>query len=524
MVAAAVLLARRASRQARALRARPSAIQLARATGAEEAATAAARTAETSQAPLLKDGVEPGDEQPHDAEMAATGAAAALALALVAAAAAADPAMAADVASSAAGAATAAAAEAGKVAEAAAGAAGAATAAAPEAAKVVEAAASAAGAATAAAPEAANVVASGAATEAAQVVEAASDAADAAGGGDFFDPWVNFNAGIIAGIDEVIENKLMLPNTFGFAIIIYTFAIKLLTYPLNATSLRSNAMMQLLQPKVKQIQAKYKNDQETMNRMMLRLFDDCGVNPLGGCIPSIVQFPIFIGLYRAINRLAEKNPHFKEPFLWIPSLSGPVEIGKPNLDWLIKSQYEDHFEPLIGYVDAGRYLILPILLVGSQFYTQKISAPQQTQADGPLGAVTGLFPLIIGYTSMVSPAGLGVYWLMNNLFTQAQTQLIRKGLTDEFPEYQRIMDGTAAKEAAAGKEAEEEEEQSYQRGFAAAPPVRESEVIETEAAEEAAEAPAKKKSPPIAVPAYDPEKAAERRLKRRRSQSKRRRR
>ncbi|CAE6941477.1 ALB4, partial [Symbiodinium sp. CCMP2456] len=93
----------------------------------------------------------------------------------------------------------------------------------------------------------------------------------------------------------------------------------------------SSAIMQLIRPKVEQIQRKYKSDQETQNRMLLRLYDDCGVNPLGGCIPSVVQIPIFIGLYRSILKLAEINPKFKEPFLWIPSLAGPV-TGSPSLD------------------------------------------------------------------------------------------------------------------------------------------------------------------------------------------------
>jgi len=346
---------------------------------------------------------------------------------------------------------------------------------------------------------------------------------------------VNFNAGIIAGIDDVIEEKLGLTNagTFGFAIILYTALIKVITFPLNQTSLRSNAMMQLLQPKIAQINKKYAKDEETKNRMMLRLFDDCGVNPLGGCFPSVIQFPIFIGLYRAINRLAENNEHFKEPFLWIPSLSGPVEIGQPSVDWLIKSKFEDHFEPLIGWPDAGRYLILPVALIISQYFTQKMSAPQQSESAGPLGAATGLIPLVIGYTTLVSPAGLGIYWFMNNIFTQAQTQLIRKGLSDEFPEYQKILDGTSAREAAAkqAEKKEEEEAGSAMRGFAdvALPPAKAPAAKTTEGAEADAEAEAEvidvdaKAPTSVKVPEYDPKRAAAARSRRRSSSKKRRR-
>lgn len=298
--------------------------------------------------------------------------------------------------------------------------------------------------------------------------QAAADVADAVptqNSGDWFDPFVQANAGIIAGLDDVVEDKLHLPNTFGFAIIFYTTFIKLITYPLNSQALRSNAMMQLVNPKIQQIQKRYQNDQETQSRMLLRLYDDIGVNPLSGCLPSIIQLPIFIGLYRSINKLAETNEHFKEPFLWIPSLSGPVKVGEPSLDWLVKSQYADHFEPLIGWQQAGQYLILPVALVISQFLTQKASNPQGGQ--GPSGALLGLFPLIIGYSTLVSPAGLGVYWFMNNVLTQAQTAFIRYQLGEEFPEYKQILEGKPmVAPKAAPKEATEEAASSTPRGFA----------------------------------------------------------
>merc|ERR1719253_922961 len=288
------------------------------------------------------------------------------------------------------------------------------------------------------------------AAAAGSVVEAAADGAEAAAesSGDWFDPFVNFNAGIIAGIDDVLENKVGIPNTFGVAIIIYTVLIKALTFPLNNTALRSNAMMQLVNPKVKQIQAKYANDKETQNRMLLRLYDDTGINPLGGCIPSIIQLPIFISLYRAINRLAEKDTHFQEPFPWIPNLAGPVEAGKPSLDWLLKSSSDASFVPLIGsWEEAALYCILPVLLVVSQYFTAAASTPSSSSDEGgPATWITGLFPLIIGYTSLVSPAGLGVYWLFNNALTGLQTQFIRNGLSEEFPEYKKLMDGSAARE------------------------------------------------------------------------------
>ncbi|CAE7376080.1 unnamed protein product [Symbiodinium natans] len=336
------------------------------------------------------------------------------------------------------------------------------------------------------------------------VADAAADAGEdaeevvgtvASSGGDVFEPLIQFNAGIIAGIDNVVEDQLHIPNSFGFAIIFYTLFIKLLTFPLNQTSLRSAAIMQLIKPKVDQIQRKYKSDQETLNRMLLRLYDDCGVNPLGGCIPSLIQVPIFIGLYRSILKLAEINPKFKEPFLWIPSLSGPVS-GSPSLDWLLGSQSPTEYIPLVGWEDAARYLVLPIGLVASQIITQKFTNPDAGNQGGPAAIVNSVIPLVIGYTALVSPQGLGIYWLCNNLVTNGQTLFIKNQLGEEFPEYRKYLDGTLKKEEEEKKRAKElraqEEEDSFSGpgvGFANVPAnmvVEEKEVEKVAAAKVAA--------------------------------------
>jgi len=327
------------------------------------------------------------------------------------------------------------------------------------------------------------------------VAEAAADVAEASAeiveekvaesGGDWFQPWVDFNAGIIAGADDIVEERLGVKGTFGFAIIGYTILIKAVTFPLNQSSLRAGAMNQLIQPKMQYIQQRYKNDQETQNRMMMRLWDETGSNPLSGCLPSLLQLPIFVGLYRAITKLAEKNPHAKEPFLWIPSLAGPVEAGNPSLDWLLKSQSDKEFVPLIGWDDAGRYCLLPFLLVVSQFATQKLTAPASNPAQaGPAQAVVGIIPLVIGFTALSSPAGLGIYWFINNIVTVTQTYFIKQQLGKEFPEYQRILDGTDKKEAEERKQrledakaAKEAEVGGLGKGFSA---------VQAEAEDEAA--------------------------------------
>jgi len=118
------------------------------------------------------------------------------------------------------------------------------------------------------------------------------------------------------------------------------------------------------------------------------------------------------------------------------------------LDWLLKSQSEKEFIPLIGWEDAGKYCILPFLLVVSQFATQKLTSQSSPQAAaGPASAIIGFIPLVIGFTALSSPAGLGIYWFINNIVTVTQTYFIKQELGKEFPEYQRILDGADAIEA-----------------------------------------------------------------------------
>jgi len=269
----------------------------------------------------------------------------------------------------------------------------------------------------------------------------AEDAAAVAEESSWFEPFVDFNAGIISGIDDLLEGGLGLPNSFGWAIIFYTVLIKALTFPLNEAAGRNSALMQMLQPKMKMMQRQYAGDQESYNRALMRLYDDAGVNIASGCISPLLQLPVFIGLYQAINKLAKDNSHFQEPFLWIPSLSGPAPTGEPSLDWLLKSQSATEWIPLVGWENAGLYLILPFAVITCQFIVSKLTQVQNP--EGPGVVLQYLFPLVIGYATLVSPQGLALYWFMNNLLTGAQTVVIRNQLSEEYPQYSKVLSGEA---------------------------------------------------------------------------------
>jgi len=169
-----------------------------------------------------------------------------------------------------------------------------------------------------------------------------------------------------------------------------------------------------------------------MNQKISEVYQSNQVNPLAGCLPSIVQIPIFIGLYRAVLNLA-KEDKLNEPFLFLPSLEGPTYGADPahGSDWILHNWVDG--VPSLGWADTTAYLFLPVFLVVSQFASMQIMQPP----PGPDGkapdqpAVLKFLPLMIGWFSLNVPAALCIYWVANNLITTSTTVLIRNSMKME---------------------------------------------------------------------------------------------
>lgn len=253
------------------------------------------------------------------------------------------------------------------------------------------------------------------------------------GGGDWFSPVVNLNASIIAAFDTVVGP--------GLAVVLYSLLIKLVTLPLNQASLRATAILQLIAPQVKEIENRFKDDDKGKNNMLLRLYKSVGFDPASGIaffLPVFLQLPIFISLFRAIGQLASKDATFRQPFLWIPDLSGPVAVGKPGLNWLLQSKSFDQFEPLVGWDAAGAYLIMPIVIIAAQVIPQKFGTLKAEDSF-----LTTFFPLFIGFSTLVSPQAVGIYWLVNSIVTTVQQQVVQQQVVAEYPGYKAILDVAA---------------------------------------------------------------------------------
>lgn len=181
-------------------------------------------------------------------------------------------------------------------------------------------------------------------------------------------------------------------TNYGLVIILLTVVIKILFHPLTKKGLDSMKEMQKIQPQVVALRERYKDDREKMNRELMELYKRYSINPLGGCLPMILQIPVFIALYNVLSTSIELR---HAPFaLWIHDLSA-----------------------------QDPYYVTPILMGGTMLIQQKMtpSAMDPTQAKMML-----IMPVVFTFLFLNLPSGLVLYWLVNNVLSIAQTYYIQK--------------------------------------------------------------------------------------------------
>ena len=191
---------------------------------------------------------------------------------------------------------------------------------------------------------------------------------------------------------------LFIPN-YGLVIIVFSLIIKLVTYPLTKSSMHSMKKMQMLQPKIAEIKEKFKDDPTKLNKETMKLYSTYGINPAGGCLPMLLQMPIFIALWGLFQTAIELR---QQPFmLWIHDLSKPDII------------YHLGFKlPLFG-IDQISGLAL---LMGITTFVQQ----KQTIKDPSQQAMVYVMPIMLTFLFMSFPSGLNLYYFLFNLFSIAQ--------------------------------------------------------------------------------------------------------
>ncbi len=179
-----------------------------------------------------------------------------------------------------------------------------------------------------------------------------------------------------------------------------------------------------------------------MNQKIAQIYQTNEVNPLAGCVPSLLQIPIFIGLYRAVLQLAADDK-LNEPFLYLPNLEGPTYGADPThaSDWLFQGWANG--APALGWDDTLAFLTLPIILVLSQSLSMNLMASKDQEQP----AFLKFLPLLIGYFSLNVPAALGIYWVANNFITTALTLQIRSTFDPVVPLTGTTSNGAAVVDA-----------------------------------------------------------------------------
>jgi YidC/Oxa1 family membrane protein insertase len=198
-----------------------------------------------------------------------------------------------------------------------------------------------------------------------------------------------------------------IPN-YGVAIIILTILSKVLLWPLGNKSYKSMAQMKKIQPLMAEIKEKYKDDKKKMNEEMMGLYKTYKVNPLGGCLPMVVQIPVFFALYRMLYGAIELR---HAPFLWwINDLSAPDRLFRFNFS-------VPFMQPPYGIP------VLTIIMGVTMFIQQKMSPPA---GDPTQAKMMMMMPIVFTVIFINFSSGLVLYWLINNVISMAQQYYIQK--------------------------------------------------------------------------------------------------
>ena len=213
---------------------------------------------------------------------------------------------------------------------------------------------------------------------------------------------MDFIANLIIQVIQTLYHflgSIGFPN-YGLAIVLMTVIIKIILYPLTKKQIESTRAMMSIQPKMKEIQEKYKNDKVRLNQELTKLYKEQGVNPMAGCLPLLIQMPILFGIYYGIRDFQYEGP---ANFLWMENIALP--------------------DPMY---------ILPVLSAVTTFIQAKQTMPKKSSGDkqdGVMGMMQGqmmtyFMPLFIGYISLSFPAGLVLYWIVMNIMQIAQQAYI----------------------------------------------------------------------------------------------------
>ena len=195
-------------------------------------------------------------------------------------------------------------------------------------------------------------------------------------------------------------------NNYGWSIIVFTLFVRLLLVPLMIKQIKSQKAMQDIQPKIKEIQEKYKNKPEKQQEELMKIYQEAKINPLSGCLPLLIQMPILIGLFNVLREPITYGVFANEAaraaadtgFLWIQSISSTKNIS------------------------------LALLSGISAYFMQKMMTTGDEQTENMMKSMTYVMSAMSLFWGYTFQAGLAIYWITSNLFSIAQYRLITSPL------------------------------------------------------------------------------------------------
>ncbi len=264
-------------------------------------------------------------------------------------------------------------------------------------------------------------------------------------------------------------------GSYGFAIMLLTATVMIVLMPLTIKATRSTIKMTQLQPQLKALQKEHKDDKQELNQAMMAMYQEHGVNPVGGCLPMLAQLPVFLVLFNVLRGLTRRVS--EKSYFAIADRARSVTGGQSADSNVFDPKYLDHetelyqdlhtsnemlFGPFDLAVDAWEvvqsdflrslaYILLIVFVVASSYYQQRqVSARRGSQPDNPTPQqqtqqqLLRILPLMSGVWSFLFPAGLVLYWATSNVFRIGQQAYITRAL------YQEADDAEDANKVTAG--------------------------------------------------------------------------
>lgn len=232
----------------------------------------------------------------------------------------------------------------------------------------------------------------------------------------------------------------LIGQNFGLAIILFTIIIKAVTYPLTAKQIKSSKALQDLQNDKdwQEMQKKYKNDRDRLAQEQMKQYRNKGISPFASCLPTVIQFPIIIGLYQSIiqtmgyaplqmlNLVSKMSPWLTDLFSFIPGLQDPIKLIPLNSQflWMDISRPERVMIPGIGF---GIPVLAIFVVITSFVQTKLIGQPGGDKQQGQMSGIMNIYmPLLMGWFAYSFASGLAIYFVTSNLITILEYTLMGK--------------------------------------------------------------------------------------------------